>query len=60
MLASKEGKQLFTLLSGDRTALQEAAAAVQRGDTAAAQERLKPLLDNPEAAALLQKIDKKK
>lgn len=33
-----------------------AAAAAQRGDMAGAQAMLKPLLDDPQAAALLEKL----
>ncbi len=36
--------------------VQQAAAAAQRGDMAGAQSMLKPLLDDPQAAALLEKL----
>lgn len=43
-------------LRGGGQTLQQAAAAAQRGDMAGAQAMLKPLLDDPQAAALLEKL----
>ena len=40
----------------DRGKAIQAAAAAQRGDMAGAQAMLKPLLDDPQAAALLEKL----
>ena len=49
--------ELLALLSrGGGQTLQQAAAAAQRGDMAGAQSMLKPLLDDPQAAALLEKL----
>lgn len=59
ILDSAEGKQLLALLSRDKSTLQAAARAVQNGDTAAAKSLLRPLVDTPEADALLQKINRK-
>lgn len=57
ILHAPEAQQLLALLSrsGGQT-LQQAAAAAQRGDMAGAQSMLKPLLDDPQAAALLEKL----
>lgn len=59
VLGSAEGRQLLALLSKDGPALRQAAAAYQSGDVQAAQALLKPLVEKPEAAELLQKINKK-
>lgn len=59
VLGSAEGKQLLALLSRDGSSLKAAARAVQNGDTAAAKSLLRPLVDTPEADALLQKINRK-
>ena len=56
ILHAPEAQQLLALLSrGGGQTLQQAAAAAQRGDMAGAQAMLKPLLDDPQAAALLEK-----
>ena len=55
ILHAPEAQQLLALLSrGGGQTLQQAAAAAQRGDMAGAM--LKPLLDDPQAAALLEKL----
>lgn len=59
VLGSAEGKQLLALLSRDGSSLKAAAQAFQSGDTAAAKALLQPLVDTPEASALLQKINRK-
>ena len=57
ILHAPEAQQLLALLSrGGGQTLQQAAAAAQRGDMAGAQAMLKPLLDDPQAAALLEKL----
>ena len=57
ILHAPEAQQLLALLSrGGGQTLQQAAAAAQRGDMAGAQSMLKPLLDDPQAAALLEKL----
>lgn len=58
ILHAPEAQQLLALLSrgGGGQTLQQAAAAAQRGDMARAQAMLKPLLDDPQAAALLEKL----
>ena len=56
ILHAPEAQQLLALLSrGGGQTLQQAAAA-QRGDMVGAQAMLKPLLDDPQAAALLEKL----
>ena len=59
VLGSAEGRQLLALLSKDGGALRQAARAYQQGDTEAAQAVLKPLVETPEAAQLLEKINGK-
>ena len=57
ILHAPETQQLLALLSrGGGQTLQQAAAAAQRGDMAGAQAMLMPLLDDPQAAALLEKL----
>ena len=56
ILHAPEAQQLLALLRGGGQTLQQAAAAAQRGDMAGAQAMLKPLLDDPQAAALLEKL----
>ena len=57
ILHATEAQHLLALLyrAGGQT-LQQAAAAAQRGDMAGAQSMLKPLLDDTQAAALLEKL----
>lgn len=58
-LASPEGRQLLALLRRDGgDALQQAAQAVKTGNYEAAKTVLEPMLQNPEAAALLGKLTK--
>lgn len=60
VLGSKEGQALLRLLNRDGgAALRQVANAIKSGDTARAQELAKPLVQNPEAAALIDKINKK-
>lgn len=60
VLASEEGQQLLQLLSqGGGKELRAAAAAFRQGDNAGAQAALAPILSTPEAAALLQKLNRK-
>jgi len=60
VLGSKEGQALLRLLSRDGgTALKQAAAALKAGNTAQAQNVLKPVLQTSEAAELLQKLTQK-
>lgn len=57
ILGSPEARRLMQLLSrGGESTLRQAAEAAGQGDTATAQAMLKPLLENPEAAALLKKL----
>lgn len=58
VLGSPEGKQLIALLSRDGgKTLKQAAAEFQKGNTSAAQELLKPVVETAEAEELLQKIN---
>ena len=60
VLGSKEGQALLRLLNRDNgKTLQEAAKALKAGDTALAQSIVQPMLQNEEAAALLNKLSKK-
>jgi hypothetical protein len=57
---SQEGRRLMALLSRDGgAAFRRAAGAYRAGDFAAAQQTLGPLLETPEAAALLAKLSGK-
>ena len=57
VLASPEGQRLLTLLRTDGGgALQQAMQAVKRGDYENAKSVLAPMLRDPEAAELLQKL----
>lgn len=59
LLSSQEGRQLMALLQRDGgQALRQAAAQAKEGNTHAAQELLRPMADNPEAAALLKKLSR--
>ncbi len=58
VLGSQEGRQLLALLNRDGgKALREAASAIQRGDQAAAAAVLEPVMNTPEAQALVQKLN---
>lgn len=60
LLSSEEGQKLMQLLSqGGGKELRAAAEAFRRGDSAGAQAALAPILSTPEAAALLQKLNRK-
>ena len=60
LLSSPEAQQLIALLNRDGgRGLQKAAEEFRKGNTAGAQEILKPMVDNPEANALLQKMNRK-
>lgn len=58
ILGSAEGRQLLAMLQKSGS-MQEAAAAVQQGRVSEAQAMLRPLMEDPEAAALLQKLNGK-
>ncbi len=61
ILQSPEGKQLIALLNRDGgAAMRKAAAALKTGDQAAAQQAVSPLLQDPKAAQLLEKLTGKK
>ena len=57
VLRSPEGQELLALLSGSG-GLQKAQEAFRRGDMAAAQEALRPVLQTGKAESLLQKLEK--
>lgn len=60
ILGSKEGQALLRILNRDGgVALRQVAAALKSGNTARAQELAKPLIQTQEAAALIDKINKK-
>ena len=60
VLGSQEGKKLLTLLNRDGGALlRKAAEAVRSGDYSGAQALLSPLMQTPEAAELVQRINEK-
>ena len=60
VLDSPETKRLLELLRADGgTALQNAAKAVRQGDAETARRLLSPLLEDPEAEALMDRIGRK-
>lgn len=60
VLGSKEGQALLRLLNQDGgVALRQAANALKAGDTARAQEIVKPIMQSPDAAALIEKLNRK-
>lgn len=60
VLGSPEGRQLLALLSrGGGQELRQAANAFKNGDVNTAQELLRPLVQTPEAAELMDKINRK-
>lgn len=60
LLASEEGKRLMQLLSqGGGRELRRAAEEFQKGNVSGAQDALRPVLSTPEAAELLEKINRK-
>lgn len=58
ILGSPEGQKLLSMLRSSGS-MQEAATAVQQGRVGEAQAMLRPLMEDPEAAALLQKLNGK-
>lgn len=59
VLGSKEGRALLKLLNQDGGAtLRQAATAFQSGDAASAQALIAPLMENPEAQALIKELNK--
>ncbi|MBQ7565902.1 MAG: hypothetical protein IJT18_02180 [Oscillospiraceae bacterium] len=60
VLGTAEGRTLLKLLNRDGGALlRQAAEAVKTGDTARAQALLRPTMESPEIAALIEKINGK-
>lgn len=60
VLGTKEGQALLRLLSQDGgKTLRQAADALKSGNAARAQELVKPLMQSPDAAALIQKLNQK-
>ena len=60
VLGSPEGRSLLQLLRQDSgSALQKAADALKAGDAARAQELLRPLMESPAAAELVNKINER-
>ena len=61
VLGSSEGKQLMELLQRDGgERLRQAAAAIKNGNYASAQTILAPVIQTPEAAELVSKINRSK
>ena len=59
VMASPEGKQLLQLLSQDGgKRLRQAAEAIRSGRQAEAQQIISPLMNSPEAAQLLKKLER--
>lgn len=60
VLTSPEGKRLMALLNRDGgKRMQAAAAEFQKGNAAGAKDLLKPIMEDPEADELLQKLNGK-
>lgn len=60
VLGTKEGQQLLALLNRDGgAALRQAAAAVKSGDYARAKQVMEPVMQTPEAAKLVDRINRK-
>lgn len=60
VLGTQEGKKLLQLLNRDGgDALRQAAAAAKNGDYETAKRIMQPLVQTPEASALLEQIDRK-
>lgn len=60
VLRSKEGQALLQLLNRDGgAALRQAASAVQSGDYEAAKKIMEPVMQTPEAAELVDRINRK-
>lgn len=61
LLASAEGQQLLALLRQDGgNTLAQAAEAMRAGNTEGAKAILQPLLSTPEAAALLDELNRRR
>lgn len=61
LLASAEGQQLLALLRRDGgDALSQAVAAMRAGDAEGAKAILQPILGTPEAAALLEQLNRRR
>ena len=60
LLASAEGQQLLALLRDGGDALSQAAAAMRAGDAEGAKAILQPILGTPEAAALLEQLNRRR
>ena len=61
LLASAEGQQLLALLRQDGgNTLAQAAEAMRAGNTEGAKAILQPLLSTPEAAALLDQLNRRR
>ncbi len=56
VMASEEGKKLLAMLSQSGS-LQAAMQAFQKGDMNAVQEAVRPVVETPQAAELLQKLN---
>lgn len=56
VLTSPEGQRLLAILRQSGSALDQAAASVRSGDYAAAQTLLEPMLRDPEAQKLVEKL----
>lgn len=60
VLGTQEGKRLLQLLNRDGgKALRQAAAAARSGDYETAKRIMQPLVQTPEASALLEQIDRR-
>lgn len=61
VLQSKEGQQLLKHLQADGgKALSQATAALKSGDTAKAMSLLRPIMESPASAHLVQEINRKR
>ena len=56
VMASEEGKKLLAMLSQSGS-LQAAVQAFQKGDMQAVQEAVRPVVETPQAAELLHKLN---
>ena len=60
VLGSKEGKQLLQMLNRDGgSALRQAATAARTGDYETVKRLLEPVMQTPEAAGLVEKLNRK-
>ena len=60
VLGTKEGQALLQILNRDGgKALRQAASALKAGNAEKAHEIVKPLMESPDAAALIRKINQK-